>query len=148
MEHSGGGLSVLKQDIGKYYKGVIAAIVYCMVTHFLLGKACPVVLVTGFPCPGCGLTRAGIALLTLHWKEAWQLNGVIFLIAAFFIYFVLCRYILQCRCRGKAVFLVLIVLCLLVLYGYRMTHLFPSSAPMEYYTPNLLSNLMQGVVQK
>lgn len=147
MEQHESGLSILKQDILNLYKGILAAVLYCLGTHFLFGHACPMVLLTGFPCPGCGLTRAAMALLTLNWQTAWQLNGVIFLIGGFFIYFVLCRYILQCRCYGKEILLGLIVLSLLVLYAYRMSHVFPSHAPMEYYTTNLFAYLRMRLLQ-
>ncbi|MBR1866613.1 MAG: DUF2752 domain-containing protein [Lachnospiraceae bacterium] len=141
MKQHESGLAILKRDISNLYKGILAAVIYCLGTHFLFGQACPMVLLTGFPCPGCGLTRAGIALLTLNWKAAWQLNCVIFLIGGFLIYYVLCRYILRCRCYGQNVFLGIIVLSLLVLYGYRMSHIFPSHAPMEYYEFNLFAYL-------
>lgn len=131
----------LKQDILNWYKGILAAIAYCIVMHILFGKVCPMVLVTGFPCPACGTTRAGLALLTLHWDEAWQLNGVIFLIAAFVMYFFFCRYILQCKCYGCFFIIIAIIVCYLMLYFYRMIYIFPSEPPMEYYTNNLLSYL-------
>ena len=132
---------ILKQDIINWYKGVLTAITYCITIHMLLGQVCPMVLLTGFPCPACGTTRAGIAFLTLHWAEAWRLNGVIFLMAAFAFYFFFCRYILQCKCYGWSFIIIVIIICLLILYGYRMINIFPSEAPMEYYAPNLLSFL-------
>lgn len=35
---------------------------------------CPVRRVTGFPCPTCGSTRAGVALVSLRPAEALRLN--------------------------------------------------------------------------
>lgn len=36
--------------------------------------ACPFRAVTGLPCPGCGLTRGGVALLHGHFSDAWNLH--------------------------------------------------------------------------
>ena len=128
----------LIEDIRKWYKGIVAAIAYCFLMNLLIGQVCPMVFLTGFPCPGCGLTRAGIALLSLDFKEAFQLNCMIFPIAAFLLYFCICRYILQCKCRGCYVCIVLIIILLLVLYGYRMLTMFPDEFPMRYYRDNFL----------
>jgi hypothetical protein len=35
---------------------------------------CPFLNVTGLPCPGCGMTRASLALLRGDWAEVWHLN--------------------------------------------------------------------------
>lgn len=36
------------------------------------GHGCPIRYVTGIPCPGCGLSRAYIALLHLNFREAFS----------------------------------------------------------------------------
>ncbi len=47
---------------------------------FVLGwlgvPICPMAAVTGHPCPGCGLTRATLALLHGHLREAVALHPV------------------------------------------------------------------------
>lgn len=42
---------------------------------------CPFYAITGVPCPGCGLTRAGISLLQLDFAGAFALNPAIYLVA-------------------------------------------------------------------
>lgn len=51
------------------------------VIHNLTGFAihCPVHLVTGFDCPGCGITRMLFAMLELDFKAAMDYNAAIFL---------------------------------------------------------------------
>lgn len=41
----------------------------------------------GFNCPGCGLTTAFISLLKLDFKNAFDCNGLIFVIVPFAFYY-------------------------------------------------------------
>jgi len=44
-------------------------------TYFSLpGWQCPIFQATGIPCPGCGLSRAIIILLSGDWQRALQLH--------------------------------------------------------------------------
>lgn len=38
---------------------------------------CPIRLLTGWLCPGCGATHALAALLFAHWSEAWRDNPLV-----------------------------------------------------------------------
>ena len=35
---------------------------------------CPLLKVTGLPCPGCGMTRSCLAMLRGNWADVWRLN--------------------------------------------------------------------------
>ena len=43
---------------------------------------CPVRLLTGFPCPSCGTTRAIGAISIGDFEQAWSLNPIAFLVCA------------------------------------------------------------------
>lgn len=47
-----------------------------------VGLPCPLRLITGLPCPACGLTTAAVALVRGDAHAAWSANPVIFLLAA------------------------------------------------------------------
>ena len=64
----------IKQDIGQHGAGVLAVVVLYFVMHALFGAFCPSVIVTGFPCPGCGMTRAVLYLLKGQFLRSWALN--------------------------------------------------------------------------
>ncbi len=137
------GLLQLKQDIMDYYKVTLIIIVYIIITNLLFGSVCALVITTGVPCPACGLTRAGVSLLTLQFVDAWDYNCVIYLIVPFILYVIVCRYILQCKCRGMVLGLCAITICLFVLYIYRMLRFFPDISPMVYNKRSLLYQFIQ-----
>lgn len=43
---------------------------------------CPIDAVTGVACPGCGMTRACVALARGEWANAWSLHPFSFLLVA------------------------------------------------------------------
>ncbi|MBQ9984549.1 MAG: DUF2752 domain-containing protein [Lachnospiraceae bacterium] len=132
------GIEQFKQDILDWYKGILAAFVYIIVSNWAFGTVCTLAIATGLPCPACGLTRAGFSFLTFQWADAWNYNCVIFLIVPFILYCVICRYGLGCKCRGCIFWLIIIVICLIMLYTYRMINFFPDVEPVIYRKENLL----------
>ena len=53
------------------------------VNFIFLGKAhlCVFRACSGLPCPGCGLTHAGLALLNLNWRESLRCHALFIPIA-------------------------------------------------------------------
>ena len=47
---------------------------------------CPMAAVLGVPCPGCGLSRATLALLRGNVRQAFHLHPLVFVIAPAFIW--------------------------------------------------------------
>lgn len=64
-----------------------------IILQLLFGTVCPMRILFGIDCPGCGLTRAGICVLMLKWKQAWQYNPTIFLWIPCMVTGILYRYI-------------------------------------------------------
>ncbi len=141
MERLKNGFLIWIQDVKNWYRGVLAALIYILIADLLFGNMCPMVLVFGYPCPACGLTRAGLSLLAFHPDVALLFNPMIYPIAAVMIYAVGCRYIMQCKCRGIIPMIVMISIGLMVLYCYRMKYQFPSNPPMVYNSRNLIAYL-------
>lgn len=88
--------------------GVLAAI----------GHGCPIRYVTGIPCPGCGLSRAYLALLQLNPIQAFKYHPLFWAVPVL---------ALACFCytrRKSRIALVLVVLSgagLIGLYLYRLS---------------------------
>lgn len=147
------GFLYLKQDVKAYYKGVLLAAAYIIFVNLLFGHMCPGVLMTGLPCPACGLTKAGIYVLTLQFSKAWMMNPVIYAVGAFLLYFIICRYICAKPVSGWKWMLWGILIFLLGVYLYRMVYCFPEEVvsenqrmtPMHYDQRNLLRWFLRKV---
>lgn len=132
-------LKLLWKDIKDVKWAIIIIIAYFVLGRYFLYSLCPMVMVTGLPCPGCGLTRAGSALLRLDFAGAYRIHPFIYPIAGYIAVFGWNRYIMGRR-MGKKLKAGLTVLMVLVIlfYGWRMWMYFPGEPPMSYYERNLL----------
>lgn len=130
------------EDVKHIWLGIVAAVMYLAFMELVLHNGCPFVVLTGFPCPACGLTRAGIHLLKGEWLEAFRLNFAIYPIAALFIVAVIRRYFLQKSLHCLLKYVVLLLLVMVIYYMYRMAVLFPSEPPMTYYYDNFIRNIV------
>lgn len=110
-----------------------------------VGSACPIALLTGLPCPGCGLTRACIAALTLHWKEAFALHPLFLLIPVVGALVVLgTAKPAVCRTRPFEFGTIALAAVFLVCYVVRMILLFPHTAPYAYNYTSLLGLIIRA----
>ena len=145
------GIENVRQDIRNYYKGILLVVLYIVVMDVLFRKMCPMVLVTGMPCPACGLTRAGWYVITLQWAKAWQMNPLIFPIGIAFAYAIFCRYIRGIKIYGGPLIITIIAILLIGFYLYRMVTCFSfethHDSPMAYWKHNLLRYLYQMACQ-
>lgn len=66
------------------YGGLAAYFVISVVLHmsFDIHILIPCIwkMLSGYSCPGCGLTTAFIAMIQLKWAQAWAANPLIFLL--------------------------------------------------------------------
>lgn len=120
----------IKDDLKKNGIGC-AAVLACLILFALIfHDVCPVQILYGLPCPGCGLTRAGVLLLTGHFAAAFSMHPFIYVWLLFLLYLAFCRYIRDCRPKGALQLLIVIIAGMLLFYGYRMLWYFPDVEPM------------------
>ena len=93
---------------------------------FCIWKSISAGYLTGFPCPACGLTRAGIRLLHLDFKGAWKMHPFIYAFAAGVVIFAWKRYICK-KLIGKwfKTGCVVCVVLMVIYYVWRMYRYFP-----------------------
>lgn len=118
-----------------------------LVWHFLAiriwGASCPMLLTTGFPCPGCGMTRAVLCVFLGKWENAFYLNPVSFGLALFLILFVIFRYLCGKDPVFLKVFFWILIGLVFVRYIYGMLFFFPDRIPYVYRSANLFRFLMK-----
>lgn len=139
------GLRLLYCDIRSAKWAVMFIIAYFVLLKKIFKSLCPMVFLTGFPCPGCGLTRAGIHVLRFEFAAAWQIHPFIFAVIGLAAVFAAERYFLKREeMRVTMWCAVMVIVSLILFYIYRMVLLFPNVPPMTYYRHNLLRNLLRG----
>ena len=139
----------IRSTVGLILKDIwmIRYVLCVLAFYFLVGKnfmysLCPFVSLTGFPCAGCGLTRAAFAVLRGNFALAWKLHPFVYVWGAFGIIFAIRRYIMLKEVRSFLKYLMIIIIMMLVFYVYRMIRFFPGESPMSYYYGSVLYQMI------
>jgi len=121
---------------------IIFIIAYFAFIKRFLYSLCLLVAITGYPCPGCGMTRAAFCLLHLDFAEAFRMHPFIYVIGGYMAIFAWNRYI-RLRKAGKFlnITLIAIMIAMILFYLWRMKMYFPGDPPMSYYPGNLLAKV-------
>ena len=132
----------LLKDIKSARWAIILIIAYFAFFKKYIYSICPVVLITGFPCPGCGMTRALLCVLKLDFAGAWRMHPFIYPIILLAALFCICRYIMGNR-GMKFLFTIVIIIAvaMIIFYVWRMYMYFPGNAPMSYYYGSLFGKI-------
>ncbi len=135
---------ILWKDIKDLKWAIIFIIAYFVLGKNYLYSLCPMVMITGFPCPGCGLTRAGMLLLKFDFAGAFRLQPCIYPVAVYILLFGWNRYIRGRRMgRGLKFSLIVLMAFVILFYIWRMAYCFPGEPPMSYYERNLFGYVFQ-----
>lgn len=143
------GINVIKEagkmllrDLWSIRYAVVCIFVYWGVTRILFRQFCPMVIVTGLPCPGCGMTRAAIRLLMLKFNEVWMANPAIYAWLIWGIWAAWKRYIKKAEKINHTKMLIVVFGITLLCYLWRMAVSFPSVSPMVYEQNNILERTL------
>ncbi len=103
--------------------------------------------VTGFPCPGCGLTRAGRYLLHFEFQKSFEFHPLFIPLALILALYSLQLFGIDSKTRIIARLMAdkrfwAITLCLfLTVYAIRMIILYPDVPPMVYDENSLVQKI-------
>ncbi len=135
-------LKLFLDDMKNTKWAIIFLTAYFVFSKKIFHNICPLVALTGFPCPGCGLTRAGISVLRLDFSSAWRFHPFIFPILLYILLFVINRYFFFDKNRKFLRCYAIVILILMTgFYIWRMYRYFPGEPPMSYYRYNLLHDI-------
>lgn len=133
----------LKKDLKTFYPAAIVLVIYNIIVRKIFHAYCPFLIATGFPCAGCGMTRAVFFILTGEMKRGMSLNPAAPLWIIFLIWFFAERYLRGQTSKHVKAALAAVVLVTFGIYIYRMINFFPGSPPMVFYRNNLISRALR-----
>ncbi len=132
------------EDLKAYRIAIVLFVVWNIVVRMFFHAFCPFLIVTGFPCAGCGLTRAVFFILTGRFTRGMKLNPAALFWIVWILWFFWNRYVYG-RSRKRTMFwLGVVCVITLVIYIYRMIHYFPSDPPMVYFPNNVIRKLLSS----
>jgi len=133
---------LLWKDIRTFRYVILVFCIYFLVGKNFLYSLCPTVLITGFPCPGCGMTRAVFAVLRGNFALAWEMHPFVYVLGGYVVILAFRRYILQREIKSMVKYLMIIAVAMIGYYIYRMVKYFPSKPPMSYYYGSILYHIV------
>ena len=136
---------LLKKDLHDNRKAFAIILAGWLILELTLNRHCPMVILTGLPCPGCGLTRAMFCLLTFDIYGAYHLNPSVFLWVLLIVSFIVDRYFMTKHVIPVKVILVLTLSVTVVVYVIRMIFEFPGDPPLSYDRGNLLRFIINSL---
>ena len=119
-------------------------LIYALIMYIFKLESCPIKLLIGLPCPGCGMTRAIICLLKLDIQGSFRYNALWLILLFIVVVAILKKYGIFKKLYYSRVFWTLIGTTILTYYILRLIYVYPNE-PMDYYYFNLL-NRMRGKV--
>lgn len=109
-----------------------------------LHRFCPLVQIVGFPCPGCGVTRGCVSILLGRFNSAFIFNPTSFMWVSFFIYCGIFRYFFKMKPPKMVALFFAILTIMVIVYIFKLTHVFPGEAPFEFNEKNTLGHFFPG----
>ncbi len=133
-------------DVRAYRIGVLAAVLALVLMNLLFDAFCPIRILFGLPCPGCGLTRAVTLLLSGQISASFSMHPMAIPFLLLIIFFPIFRYFFPNGFTFFKIYAMIILVSTLLLFGYRMITQFPGAEPICFYeglVPKIITALLR-----
>ena len=118
----------MKKRLFNKIKELIGLLILLFTYYFLhiytgLSIPCPFRLLTGFKCPGCGITSMLFSMINFRFKEAFYYNPLVFIMLPFIIaYFIYINYLYIYGKKDKILkkipnYVTIILIFITIVYG-------------------------------
>lgn len=107
-------------DIKQNYIALSIVTAYLIITQWLFHSVCPFAILTGRPCPACGLTRGALLFFTGDFWAAAGMNPAVYLWLPFLAYLFICRYLFDKKPPLLLPLTISVCLSTISIYGYRL----------------------------
>ena len=131
----------IMKKIIHYIKPIIICLAGAALLFLLFDRLCILSIVTGLPCPGCGMSRALTLLLKGDFAGAWNMNPGIygFIILSLYITYALIRRVPEHDNKLFNCLIYIIGGLMIFRYIYGMIMYFPDREPFVYRDSCVLS---------
>lgn len=129
------------KDIKSLRIAILALLLYNVIARSVFHAFCPQLILTGFPCAGCGMTRAVFYILTGQFMRGMRLNPAAPFWIVFLVWFFINRYLRGIHSKNTTLWLSLVCAITLGIYLFRMFYFFPSDPPLIYYKDNIMRRI-------
>lgn len=119
----------LCRDLRRIWLALLLLVLYAIPAQLYFHTICPFAILTGYPCPACGLTRAGLCLLRGDLAAAWETHPLIFFWTAWILYLLSCRYLADKKARLAMPLAIPLCLATLFFYVFRLVSGYPTEIP-------------------
>ncbi len=126
---------------------VLAVAAFCVFGIFINGSTCVVRVITGLPCPGCGLTRASISLLHFDFPGAFHYHPLVYLIIPLFIITAVLLLTRKTTIWKLAPLFIVVGIVMSIVYVIRLYLFFPDIEPMIYDSNSVFARLYKFLLQ-
>ncbi len=139
-----------KKEIRNMLPAIAIIAIAVAMCNILFDGFCIFRLIAGFPCPGCGLTRAAILLLRGHVMDSFKMHPMLIPFALLLPIYFIEKYYIGSNNQGNAkrlrvtyIYGCIVAAAMIILYIVRMKLYFPNVEPYIYYKKNLLMYIKQ-----
>ena len=137
-------LKDIAKEARKFILPIVLIIIYFILSNIIFGYVCPSMIFVGLPCPACGLTRAGILLLTGNFLASFRMHPLFLPSFVYIVYVIILHVRHPSKLNSKYMTIINIALLSVVmaLYVYRMVIMFPHTVPMVINENSIFHNVV------